>query len=330
SHHSAGGPMTTRVELHVEAGAVGRAPRGTDGRWTDEQPYQTGPELRAAIARQARGNGRPDRLLVVLEPAVVQRRDLVDLPPVPHRELDRLVARGAARFFRQNGHPLVTAVTHSTRNLPEGLVVHAIAVDAALAEAILAGAREGGAGLTDIVAAETGPGLSLLPADERIRRERQAWTHVAHLAAGTLLLWTLTAGVLTGWIAWQARVVDRDLGRLEEPRLALAAARRAMDSASAMVDSVATLGRETAALATRLQDVIAALPDSMLLTRLELDPFGAGDLEGRAATAHVVAERLAAVSGLRDVRLTESGSRDSSGGVIWERFTIRLGREPAP
>jgi len=322
--------VTRRVELHVEAAAVGRAPRGADGRWTDEVAYQTTAELTDVIAHQSLGNGRPARLMVVLEPAVVQRRELLDLPPVPQRELDRLVARGAARFFRQNGHPLITAVAGSGITTQAGRAVRAIAVDSALTDAILAGATRSGAHLTDIHASETGPAISLLPMSERQRRQRQEWKAVLRIAAGTLVLWMATAAVLAGWIGWKTHVVDRELRRLEEPRLALAAARRSMDSATAMVDSIAATDRERDLLAAGLRALVGALPDSALLTRLELDAHGKGALDGRAAAAHLVTERLLEISSLPAVRLIESGNRDSTGGVIWERFRIAMGTDTSP
>ncbi len=322
--------MTIRLELHIEAGVVGRAPRAPDGRWTEEVRYQNSAELIAAVAQQSRGNGRPTQVLVVLEPAVIQRRDLRDLPPVPARELDRLVARGAVRFFRQNGHPLVTAVVESAGAGPAGQAVRAIAVDSSVTDAILAGTRESGALLADIHAAEVGSAVSLLPAGERSRRSRQGWLSVLRMAGGVALLWLLTGAGLYGWIGWQTRGAESALRRLEEPRRALVAARRSMDSASAMVESVAVLDRDRAALATRLNAVIAALPDSALLTRLDLDLSGGGALEGRAATAHQVGERLRAVGSLHDPRLTESGNRESAGGVAWERFSIRMGEDSTP
>ncbi len=322
--------MSARVELHVDAGMVGRAPRADDGRWTDEVPYGTESGLSEAIARHSQGNGRPAELLVVLESPLVQRRDLVDLPPVRGRALERLIARGAARFFRQNGHPLITAVAQTEERGAGGRAVRAIAIESTLAQAILSGAQQSGAHLTDIVTAEAGPRVSLLPTEERAHRARRGWGQIGRLAAGTVGIWVLTAAGLSGWIAWHTRTVERELRRLDEPRLALAAARRAMDSASAMVDSVAALTRERAALAAGLGEIVAALPDSMLLTRLELDLSGNGSLEGRAVAAHRVGERLQSVPTLHGARLVESGGRDSTGGVAWERFSIRLGKEPPP
>ncbi len=322
--------MSARVELHVGAGTVGRAPRAGDGRWTDELPYATESDLSEAIARHSQGNDRPAEVLVVLDSPLVQLRDLVDLPPVRGRALERLIARGASRFFRLNGHPLITAVAQTDGHGADGRTVRAFAVESTLAEAILLGARQSGASLKDIVTPETGPRVSLLPVEERERRARQEWGRVGRVAAGTLALWLLTAVAVMAWISWQTLKVERELGRLNEPRLALATARRAMDSASAMVDSVAALRREQTALVTGLDAVVAALPDSMLLTKLELDLSGNGGLDGRAIAAHRVGERLQSVPTLHDARLVESGGRDSTGGVAWEGFSIRLGKEPPP
>ncbi len=111
--------------------------------WTAEATYADVVELADAIARlAAEAPERCWRVAVRLERPPVQVRTLGDLPPVKSRELRALVAHQAGRFFRRNGHPLVTDATWLGEG--PGRVAKVAAVEEPLVEAIAAGARAAG------------------------------------------------------------------------------------------------------------------------------------------------------------------------------------------
>ena len=79
--------------------------------WTSERAYAelgTVPDILGDLLIEARQNRPPYATEIVLAPPVLQRRTLADLPPVRRNALRALVSHQASRFFRQNGHPLIT------------------------------------------------------------------------------------------------------------------------------------------------------------------------------------------------------------------------------
>src|SRR2546422_2041413 len=94
-----------------------------------------------------------------------QMRTLTDLPPVKPRALRALVAHQASRFFRCNGHALVTDATWIENGTARA--ARAAAVEEPVAEAIAAGARAAGLVLETVAPAGEDAPLTLLPTSER-------------------------------------------------------------------------------------------------------------------------------------------------------------------
>lgn len=265
--------------------------------------------------------GNPELILEVGAPHL-QRRTLAELPAVNQRALNALIAHSRSRYFRQNGHPLVSAATWEgpLGSAPRQAV--AFAMEETLAESLVEGAAAAGLRLRDIrPAEETAARLSLLPVAEQARRRRAGWVAAAWCAgavAGVVLI-----GLLGSLLWWQRRA-DRSesvLARLATPRAALQAARSALDSAGSMV---VTLTREDSlrgALAERLATVVGRLPDGAYLHALELNMDGRGRLTGRARAAHLLPAAFPGAT------LVGSAIADTAG---WAPFTLELipGRTP--
>ena len=300
--------------------------RGSRVQWQAEVPAvpldELGPVLQA-LAADVPG-GIPRRLRFRLEPPLVQHRALADLPAVSARELTRLVAHNAARYFRQNGHPLRTAGTWEDR--PGGRP-HLVAAEATTLGALLAAAEGIDRRVEDIVAAEPAPStLSLLPLEERARR-RQAW--VRRWGRGVLgLALVLGSGgaVGLGWLAWEDRRLGRELARLEAPRAALARVRREAAGAEIMLAALIDAEAHRGDLGMRLAVLTQALPVEGRLDRLTLRRDGHGELEGQTPEVARLLDRLGAVGA---VTLPRPAIREPGPAGLLDRYVATL-RPRAP
>lgn len=269
----------------------------------------------------------PRRLLVRVEAPTLQSRQLTGLPPVRTLELERLVARSASRFFRQNGHPLFGTAAWLERAGEPRRIALAAAAELQVLEAIVAGATEARLELEDIVPATAPAGqLSLLPPLERTRRARSLWRDTARNAALVLGLWVAVLAAVDMRRRQESRQFDAELHRLEPARHALVAARAAMDSATDMVTALDQGEAQRTGLAGFLGLIVRALPDSAVVTSLHLDLTGEAVLVLRAPRAVAVVQAMEHAPGLAQVRLDAPAISDSLGGIAAERFTLRLRR----
>ncbi len=265
-------------------------------------------------------------LLVTVEQPLLQRRVLNDLPPVRQQELTRLLSRAPGRYFRQNGHPLVSAAMWAGNGDPAHRQALAVALEAPVAEAIVTGSHRAGLELRDIVPSE-GPPLSLLPFDERARRRRREWIAVARLAGAVVLASGAIATYVTVRLRTEAERLGAELTRLREPREALTRARLTMDSASAMLVALDRAEAARAVLGARLSGVVAALPESTSLTTLTIDS-AAATMTGRTRRLSRLVPAME--RSLPQVRLEGRSARDTVAGVVWERFNLTSGPRSAP
>jgi hypothetical protein len=307
--------LIARRTLRAEACRGGTA-------WNAEATYASAAELVDVIARLAGECGvRCTRMRVALKHPPVQLRTLVDLPPVRAPELAALVAHHVSRFFRKNGERLVTDAvwvgTNGTR------VARAAAVEESLVQAIAAGARAAGLTLDTIAVADSDVPLALLPAPERAlraRAERRRMRLLGVTAAGT---WALVGALFVARVAWERRVVDRELTRLAAPLAAVLAARREVHDVEAALGAIARVDRERSRAISLLAAVTAAFPDSSVLTSLTWGKDGRTMLSGAARQAAEVASRLDRVPGIAP-RFDGPVVRERVAGREWERFTIVL------
>ena len=292
--------------------------------WAGEASYASNIDVTEAIARLAAEAQRPcRRLTVILEQPPVQLRTLAELPPVKRRHLTALVAQQAGRFFRQNGHSLVTDVDWLGKNAPD--TARAAAVDETLVEAIAAGARAAGLSLETVAPACVDKPLSLLPRSERESRERRARRRVRRLTVATCGIWLCAGAAFLGRLTWERRAVERELKTLEGPLAAVLDARRELRDAEATLDAVTLAERERGRGLVMLGAITSALPDSSVLTSLAWSADGSGVLIGAARHATAVVARLDRLSTLAGVRLGGPVVHDQIGGRDWERFSILFG-----
>jgi Tfp pilus assembly protein PilN len=287
--------------------------------------YQTLAELQESLGAMAPGkNGTPARVLVEIEPPVLQARTLTDLPPVRRRALEGLVALSAGRFFRQNGVPLVSAAAWVAGGKPGERIVRAVAVELPLVEAITEGVGVSRNVLVDIVPSrDVAPPLSLLPPRERERRQARWRRRVALGVIAVAALWIISLGGAWLWLTRENRALAVQLEDLREPAAALRRARATMDSAVAMLAALEHTRRQRAAFAERLAAVVSALPESTVITELQV----AGDgirITGQARSAAHIAPALAQVASNGGVRVSVQGSSDTIEGLPWERFSATL------
>ena len=261
---------------------------------------------------------RPAHPELVLEIGAphLQRRMLAELPAVNQQALNALIAHSRSRYFRQNGHLLVSAAAWEGPRDTEPRQAIAVAIEEPLAESLLEGAAAAGLRLRDIrPAGETAVRLSLLPAAEQARRRRARWLAAAWCAGAVAALVMLG---LIGSLLWWQRRADRSeaaLARLATPRAALLAARSALDSAGSMVVSLTRDDSLRGALAERLATVVGRLPEGAYLHALELNVDGRGRLTGRAGTPHLLPVALPGAT------LAGSATADTAG---WAPFTLDL------
>lgn len=314
------GPGTVRIELS----------RGGEVRWAAEADWADPAQLTEVIAELA---GRAElpawgRIVeFILDPSVLQRRALADLPAVGERELAALVAFAPQRYFRRVAGPLVTTARWSGRGRSRHAVI--VAVDSSLVTALVRGAREGRLLLWRIcpAGAPGDPVLSLLPPDERDRRDLRRGRVTRAILAAALASW-----ILLGAGSWSRDVLERRriesrLAEIDGPLAALMAAEAGADSVMRMIDR---LDREAVvegeASATLLR-VAMAVPDSAFLTQLRVDSAGVGLVVGAARRPAAV---LAALEGQAQVgmpRFEGRTTQDVVAGRPIERFAIGFGRK---
>jgi len=313
------GPTTVRAEAHHRGGVT----------WAGAAAYGSLDDLTDAIARLAAEPAEHCRRVVVaLERPVLQLRTLRDLPPVKERELARMVAYQAGRFFRKNGTPLVTDAVWVTNG--QGRVAHAAAAPEPMVEAIVAGARAAGLAIEGIGPVDGDQNLLLLPSSERAARARAERKLMWRLGIATAGVWMLALGSGVTRLISARRSVDQQLASLQAPLAALLAARRELRDAGATLQAVAEADQSRGQALAMLGAVTAALPDSAVLTSLSWSPEGAGILMGAARRAPEVLARLEQTHALPAVRFEGANAREAIGGRDWQRFTIGFGGRAPP
>ncbi len=315
--------------LHLQVGRTTlRAEAIKDGIqvWAGETAYADLAALADAIARLA-AEAPPGchRLVATLEHPPVQLRTLTDVPPVKRRDLAALVAQQAGRFFRKDGHLLVTDAAWLIHG--DTRIARAAAVQEALVEAIAQGARAAGLWLAAITPADVRAPLSLLPRSERADRERVARRRARQLAIAAGAIWLVSLALFVGRLAWERRAIERELSALVRPLAAVLDARRELHDAEATIAAVTAADRERGRSLTVITAITRALPDSSALTSLAWSADGTGVISGAARRATDAVMRLDRLGLLAGVRLEGPILREPIAGRQWERFTVVFGGE---
>lgn len=299
-------------------------------RWSEEFSWHSTEELRDVMLR-ASTESKPFRnwsqVRIELAAELLQQRSLSDLPPVSAVALQEMVARGTSRYFRQNGHHLVSGAAWEQPGADAARSAIAVAADGPMIDALLVACVEGGLTIEDIVPAAGLPAVSLLPGDERRRRDRGEWKRTALVAALAVVVWLIALGAVAGQRLLQLRATSAELSELRDSRDALLAARLAMDSASAMVSATTNAERHRQSVVQLMAQVTGALPDSAYLEEITLSADGSGTISGRARQPAAVLQRLQRVKRFAQssMRITAQPS-DEEPGRGWSGFTIQLSR----
>jgi Tfp pilus assembly protein PilN len=316
--------------LHLRVGRTSvRAEAMRDGIqvWAGEAGYADLAALTDAIARlAAEAPPRCRRLVATVEHPPVQLRTLSDIPPVKRLHLAALVAQQAGRFFRTNGHPLVTDAAWLEQG--ETRVARAAAVEEPLVEAIAEGARAAGLWLVAIAPADALTGLSLLPRSEREYRERVARRRIRQLAFAAGAIWLMAGALFVGRLTWERRAIERELAALARPLATVLDARRELRDAEATIAAVTAAERERRRSLSVVTAIARALPDSSVLTSLVWSAEGTGVISGAARRATDAVARLDRLGRLAGVRLEGPIRREPLAGREWERFTVVFGGAP--
>lgn len=297
--------------------------RAGSGGWSLERAGTPDDSLREILTAAPIHRGK---LRLILEPPLVQYRRVEEIPPVRDEDLNLLVQRNTARFFRQNGHPLISTASRIVDD--EGRsVVEMAAAEQDLVLQLIATAEALSARPVEVAPARNqSQSLSLLPKELRTRQERAAWTKLALAAMAVAVLWAGGFALLFARAVRASDEVARQLRQLEPSRQALAAARSAIDSATRMVAALDAAEPERGSLVNALARLPVLLPDSVVLTRLSLDRSGSLSLTGHASRLSGVLVRLSEVAGPK-ARVVPGPVTDS-GGLHLESFTLTDGQAP--
>jgi hypothetical protein len=319
--------MSGRIWLRLSRDRiVAEARRGKKVLWTGSADYGDINELGAVIGdlmNVVPAGRRLTRVMVEIEPPLIQVRHIADLPPVSERVLKAMVKTQAGRYFRRNGSPLVTDAVWVAGTNGATRVAHMAALEESFLSAVAEGADLAGLTLVDVgPPVEEGKRLSLLPPKTLGSRRQAARRGVLRWAMIASAAW-LTVALIFGVRLYRERErVDHELTRLARPAAALLTLRQEIRQARDMVAVVDSADRVRGNLAEILQRITRAIPDSAFLTSLALTNRGAGNLTGYAPRATEVVAGLERIAGFHNPHLQGEVTREIRGSREWDRFTI--------
>lgn len=261
------------------------------------------------------------RARVLLDGAeLVQERHLKDLPPVPVSALRNIVALQQTRFFRRNESPLVTMARQVSTD-GAGRVIHAVAVEADLLEAVRRGLTR--AGLRQFTVIHSGSGLELpVPSRSTERGEARNRYHRILLVAG-IALWAVAAAIHAGRLVIAERSLTRRMTEFEEAERAIAAARRRMGGAVAVIATIDSARVRAPRIQVMVDRLTGALPDSAWMRSLTLR-LHHGEISTKGAGAGIVRDQFARIPGVTDlvvegaVAVEETGTETAMLRFRWE------------
>lgn len=279
-----------------------------------------------AAAGRLASSGSPPGVKAVevrLRPPLLQFRRLAGFPRLRTAALRAAVDLQASRIFRQDGGSLVTdAVAVPT---PDGeSIVAAAAADERFLDALLAALRERGVSVIDVRPDEALglPPLALDPPSSARaraasrRRSLRGWLAVAALS------W-LGFGVAAGVRVHQRlAIAERDFAALRPPMEALRGARGRMTAAQTMLDALAIADHERGRLLSLLGTVAGGLPDSVVLTSLDLSVEGPGAMSGLAASPLTVMAAFERWPRFTAPHLNSPPLRAPEDPAGWSRFSL--------
>lgn len=323
--------MRPRIRLSIEREALRvELRRFRQVLWRHTMPVPSAeplvPRIQELLGSSELRRGRVVDL--VLDRPPLQRRLLSDLPPVNRRALAAMVAVQSPRIFRKNGNDLITDAHWVTDVASPGRRAACVALDGHDAASLVQAVGDAGRRLRSLsVGGEwAGYGLDLRPPDIRRIQGRAQWATTIKVAAAVGIFWVVAMSAAALTLVRDDRRVSRELMRLGEPRAAVLAARRSIDSAAGMVRTIEDAERTRWSLADQVSWLSSTLPDSAFLTELELWGDGSGRATGwarRPLEVQPVLER--ATSGER-IRFEATAARQSRETEVWEGFSLAIGK----
>ncbi|MDZ4862400.1 MAG: hypothetical protein SGJ01_03055, partial [Gemmatimonadota bacterium] len=218
--------------------------RGSESVWHAELPFGSPTDLPEILGVLAGGIpqeiGTRD-LEIVVEPPLLQQRDLQGLPPVRAMDLRALVQQQSSQFFRQNGSPLVADACWLPGGRGRPRMAHAVAADELLVESVIEAAASAGFSVT---AVRPGPALgetrlTLLPRTRQIAHAARAAHSLRRAGLAVAGLWLVVALFLVGRVIGERRFIDVELIRLAQPLAAVRDARLQIHGAETLLQEVA-------------------------------------------------------------------------------------------
>lgn len=320
----------SRLNVVVDAGRLHVAwPDAEHPAWEVSAEWRTPTELAEALATLPLRDGFPRRVSrceVLLQGTLVQRRTLRAVPPLGAGALHQMLELHQGRYFRRNGHPLVTGgrrLATSTDGDAGGVL--AVAADAQLLDAIAEGLGRAGSASIDVRCARTD--LHLEPPRLRTSRAAARQKMIRVLLAVAISLWMAVPAVHFTRLLAADRKLRREIASMEAPATALRGARRAIDQASAQVAAVEESGRRRGLVLAHLERLVSALPDSAYLGGLAIDQLANGYVTGAARPAALLIAAIDRSGWPSGVSLEGEPTPEGTSG--WERFAIRLGTRAA-
>jgi len=298
--------------------------------WAAEVEFASAGERGEAVAAllvRSDLPARPAGVRFEIEPPLAQLRTLAGLPPVRPDQLRALVATQSARFFRRNGHPLVTDAAWTAGDRQARGPAMAAAVEEPWVETLVDGARTAGVPVLAIEPAGLPAGLhlDLVPSTERRRRRAHALDGVRRLALAVAVVWVTAGAIYLVRLSRERAAVERDIAGLATPVAAVQRARRALGATAGIVETLERERVARGAVLGSLAGLIAALPDSAFATALTLDATGGGEVTLVARRSSEVIAALETSAAVVSPRIAGAVTRESVAGRDRERFTIAFG-----
>lgn len=282
-------------------------------------PFESLDGLAAAVRTELE-EASVDAAHVVVADRHLQRRTLVDLPPVGRWDLRRLVSEEPHRFFRRRSTPLeVDAAWREGAGEPP--LADAVAVERGLVDAVLEGLDAAGVSPLSI-APEKDDGAHLRLEPRELRGRRRGWLarKLGPWVAMAAIPWIVASAVYVADLQRDLSASERTLDSLEVETARLTRIRARIAEVATTANALERATAEGAWASPLLTQLSRVLPDSAHLVSLSLGPAG-----GRA---ELLVPREAALDRLLvsrlDVRLEERPTADPR-RPGWDRARLRLG-----
>lgn len=254
--------------------------RSGDLEWLDERAVPDSERLGEVVdlILSNRDLWRCRQVTFQVEPPLVQKRSLYDLPPMPEPELRELVRDDVRRFFRAGDAHLVSDAAWLQAD--DGtMVARAVAVDVGLVRLLEGAAERVGVRRVRVSpAGEDGTALVLESPERRAERHRRSvWTTVGSGLVATLA-WAVALGVHLVDLRMDRSVLDEELARLQAPLASLEVVRAQVRDLRPLMESIETTGARRGWATRMLMMVTEALPPGTYLESMELWADGSGFL----------------------------------------------------